>query len=452
MLMPPKFGRLSIGIRTLRRGDSGSDVLRLQERLQARGYDVGELDGEFGYVTEDALISFQRDYRLRADGVLGPKTAFALEAVLPPQRQFHVVQWGERLSDIADRYGISVSALRWMNGLRAPAGVRQGRRLLVWRSYVVIAPHPQANPSVVERDLRSRTHLVSAVATPPFACQSDGTLSDFEGDEYVEMARRFGWDVYLNVKGGDRPLGDIVIRRRSRQRLAKELAALSDQARGRAVLIDVGPIPLGAGPRIERLCDEVKRLLPKATLALTLPPLDQGWRAMATGLEPTKLGRKADRILIALHRWEHLVRPNGEPLSFERLERWIAQAVREIPPWKVWMGIPTGGCRIRQQGRSAIIEEVSYRQAVSEGFGMGVRPRRETEGFSRMAGDESQPTYLLQGRDALERFMRIALRYRLAGVYLDPIGNEDRRLWDVLAHRLATLRPQLASISPAKES
>lgn len=63
----------------LRRGDSGNHVRELQSTLAALGYAVNP-DGDFGPQTEDAVMAFQVQRRLEADGVVGAKTAAALEA------------------------------------------------------------------------------------------------------------------------------------------------------------------------------------------------------------------------------------------------------------------------------------------------------------------------------------------------------------------------------------
>lgn len=60
------------------RGDTGSAVSRLQQALRDRGYNIGSVDGVFGTQTETAVIYFQEDNRLAADGVVGPSTAAAL--------------------------------------------------------------------------------------------------------------------------------------------------------------------------------------------------------------------------------------------------------------------------------------------------------------------------------------------------------------------------------------
>ena len=64
----------------LRPGSRGSDVVALQERLVALGYQPGTIDGDFSAATTAAVIAFQNAKGLPADGVVGPSTWTALNA------------------------------------------------------------------------------------------------------------------------------------------------------------------------------------------------------------------------------------------------------------------------------------------------------------------------------------------------------------------------------------
>ena len=55
-------------------GSQGEKVWKLQERLQALGYYTGEVDGQFGPGTRDAVIAFQKLNGLDADGLAGEET------------------------------------------------------------------------------------------------------------------------------------------------------------------------------------------------------------------------------------------------------------------------------------------------------------------------------------------------------------------------------------------
>jgi N-acetylmuramoyl-L-alanine amidase len=56
----------------------GDDVLTLQARLNALGFDAGQEDGIFGIDTDQAVKSFQREYGVAEDGIVGPHTTTAL--------------------------------------------------------------------------------------------------------------------------------------------------------------------------------------------------------------------------------------------------------------------------------------------------------------------------------------------------------------------------------------
>ena len=58
----------------LRSGMKGDTVRNLQSRLYTLGYYTEEPDGEFGLKTKEAVIAFQRQNGLEADGIVGAET------------------------------------------------------------------------------------------------------------------------------------------------------------------------------------------------------------------------------------------------------------------------------------------------------------------------------------------------------------------------------------------
>lgn len=56
----------------------GDDVATLQARLQDLGFYTNLVDGYFGLQTHNALMSYQREYGLYADGICGPDTLRSL--------------------------------------------------------------------------------------------------------------------------------------------------------------------------------------------------------------------------------------------------------------------------------------------------------------------------------------------------------------------------------------
>lgn len=64
----------NIPIRTLRRGYTGSDVTKVQNRLKELGYYTGTVDGVYGLGSMAAVKAFQEKNGLTADGLAGTKT------------------------------------------------------------------------------------------------------------------------------------------------------------------------------------------------------------------------------------------------------------------------------------------------------------------------------------------------------------------------------------------
>ena len=64
----------------LKLGAAGDEVTKLQQRLKELGYYTGEVDGQFGPGTQDAVILFQTQHRLKADGIAGEDTRTRLYA------------------------------------------------------------------------------------------------------------------------------------------------------------------------------------------------------------------------------------------------------------------------------------------------------------------------------------------------------------------------------------
>lgn len=60
-----------------RLGDAGQDVKEIQQALVNAGYAV-DVDGAFGPATREAVIRFQRDHGLEADGLVGERSYQAL--------------------------------------------------------------------------------------------------------------------------------------------------------------------------------------------------------------------------------------------------------------------------------------------------------------------------------------------------------------------------------------
>lgn len=69
-------------VQMLKFGSYGFGVRQLQKDLSSLGFHL-VIDGDFGFATERTLKTFQRESRLKADGIFGPKTLEMLRRKLP---------------------------------------------------------------------------------------------------------------------------------------------------------------------------------------------------------------------------------------------------------------------------------------------------------------------------------------------------------------------------------
>lgn len=68
----------------LRPGDEGPEVLALQQTLDANGFWLGELDGRYASLTQQAVMAFQKANGLARDGIAGPETLAAIATATRP--------------------------------------------------------------------------------------------------------------------------------------------------------------------------------------------------------------------------------------------------------------------------------------------------------------------------------------------------------------------------------
>lgn len=72
---------------TLKRGSEGPEVTDLQERLIDLRFKPGEVDGNFGVLTESAVKMFQVSVSGVSDGIAGPVTWEKLNEVAAQQTE-----------------------------------------------------------------------------------------------------------------------------------------------------------------------------------------------------------------------------------------------------------------------------------------------------------------------------------------------------------------------------
>lgn len=114
----------------LRLGSTGPEVELLQSILRKLGFYIGEIDGEFGENTENAVIKFQTEFRINPDGVVGQSTWDRLYPYLYGYSIYRV-RSGDTLFNIARNFGTSVNRILVANPNIDPNSLQISQVLIV---------------------------------------------------------------------------------------------------------------------------------------------------------------------------------------------------------------------------------------------------------------------------------------------------------------------------------
>ena len=455
----------------MRPGSRGALVERLQERLREMGYDPGPQDGVYGHQTAEAVRDLQRDFGLRVDGIAGPQvTAVLDDPHLKNLRRQHTVAPGESLADAARHLGVSQQLLRRACGLPARRAPAPGQRLVLWERIVVGEVKPGAGQAQGLRTLERRGGLVSAAAV----VAGGGPDEDPAARSAVESAAAFGLPVWLTLHGRPAPgllpgtsePGGTQRRlhsRRERERFAAQAAAWCAVPAVAGVHLDLGALRFGDGPRFVALARELAELTRAAGKQLLVSvPLAGDGRPLGPssfGVDWGALAAWASGFVLV----PPLLRARSSPprpLSPAEIRPLVRAACRSVPPWRCLLAVPVGALVVPAKDAPGAaggatgaacgpsdLDVITYTQALSLAHAARTRPRWEEAAgrpaFRVLRGEREEIVWL-ENRASFAAKLDAAESCGLAGVYLSAVGEEDGRLWAVLAERWKVHKPHAA--------
>lgn len=115
---------------TLNLGSSGPNVKLIQSLLNRIGYNSGTVDGIFGPSTRQAVIQFQINNNLIADGIVGPQTWMVFDRLLRGYDTY-IIRPGDTLFFIARNFFTTVNAIVTANPGINPDMLIPGQEIIV---------------------------------------------------------------------------------------------------------------------------------------------------------------------------------------------------------------------------------------------------------------------------------------------------------------------------------
>ncbi|MBU3209757.1 peptidoglycan-binding protein [Clostridium algidicarnis] len=136
----------------LKIGSKGSDVMKIQAVLKKIGYTTGSLDGIFGNDTKNAVIGFQQNNGLTADGIIGEETCKILNKFLLGYEDY-ILRAGDNIYDIARTHYTTMNKIVTANPKIDVNNLTIGESIVVPFGIDVVDTNIDYTYEIMERDM-----------------------------------------------------------------------------------------------------------------------------------------------------------------------------------------------------------------------------------------------------------------------------------------------------------
>lgn len=457
----------TLGSRLLFYGTSGEDVAELQATLARLGYDPGPIDGIFGMLTEQGVRLFQARHGLVVDGVVGPATYAALKAQAPPSRSGassirYIVQPGDSLYLIAQRYGTTVSAVWQANGLTS-AWIYPGQALTIPRSFPA-APPAETVPPETKQELEvvgyyveyfegddesfqsfsAYMDAISTVAAFAYNINWDGSVSGRPFAKLQEAAKSAGKPVLAlvhNISQNGNFDGQLVhallANPKLRRAAVTNIARLVQDGGYAGVNIDFENVPPGDRDNYTAFVRELAAKLGRdgyqVTLSVPAKTWDDPGDVWSGAFDYRALGQLADAVMIMAYDEHWSGGPAGPVASLGWVKQVVEYAVQEIPPEKIRLGLAAYGYDwpADSWGGRAVTAEEAVALAARYGATIEWDAAAQSPHFTYWPGNYAREVWF-ENASSLAGKLDLVAQYRLGGIALWRLGFEDPEFWEVL--------------------
>lgn len=371
--------------------------------------------------------------------------------VVPQPTQTHTVRQGETLTGIAAQYNTTVMALLQNNPqLGGSDRIRAGQLLVI--SYGpklgTFAVNGYAYPSIDQQVLRKTLPYLTYLSVFSYGFDSLGRLLPQNAEAITRIARQYGVRplLVLTTLGEDgqfsstraqQLLRDATARSALIENLAQTLAAQGFAG----VDIDFEYIPAEDAAAYADFVRAVRaRLAPMGyTVMVALAPKTSAGQPglLYEAHDYAALGAAADDVLLMTYEWGYAL---SEPMAvapIDKVEQVVRFAVSQIPPDKIFLGMPNYGYDwtlpyIKGQSRARSLGNM---QATEQAVQVGAPIRFDTVAQSPHYNywrERAEHEVWFEDARSVRAKLLLAGEYQLRGVSIWNIMRYFPQLWLVL--------------------
>jgi len=190
-------------------GDKSAEIASIQAALEKLGFFNDVCTGYFGEITEKAVIKFQEENKLDADGIIGPMTIKKLNDltggnITIPSRSAsarkdttkvnvrYKIKKGDTIWDIAADYNVSVNSILQYNNLTEKSILGINDEIIIPNVVKVIKPSPVKPAEPVSVDNASPAPLQDSSELGNIYEYNNDVYVVKEGDTIESIAEDFG--------------------------------------------------------------------------------------------------------------------------------------------------------------------------------------------------------------------------------------------------------------------
>lgn len=272
--------------------------------------------------------------------------------------QVHTVQYGQTLQEIAQRYGLSIRQLQRNNPiLGGGTTIYPGQTLVIsYRQQLegTLSVNGYAYPFIDRALLQSTLPFLTYLTPFTYGITEEGELVDLNDEELIAIATSSGVAPLMHLStlteegGFSNELASLVLNNAEIQnRLINNVVTTIQQKGYRGLDVDFEFVfARDAGPYAAFIRNLTQTLNPLGypVIVALAPKTSATQRGLLyEGHDYAALGAAANEVLLMTYEWGYTYSPPMAVAPLPNIRAVVEYALTEIPPEKIWLGIPNYG-------------------------------------------------------------------------------------------------------------